>query len=123
MSKSLRTWFLIHFAVDMLFAVPLLFAPEWTLELFGLAGESMLSARLVGAALIGIGGNSLLMNKKSIQHFTSMLDLKIIWSGAAIVAISLELAQGASPMLWAILGIFVAFAILWNFYRHRLSRI
>ena len=25
---SLRVWFVIHFAVDMLFAIPLLFFPE-----------------------------------------------------------------------------------------------
>ena len=120
---SLQTWFLIHFLVDMVFAIPLLISPEWTLGLFGLEGESMISARLVGAALIGIGGNSLLMNKQGKEHFLAMLNLKILWSGAAIVALALELAQGGSPTLWIVLAIFFGFALLWNVYAVRLSRL
>ncbi|MFT7183877.1 MAG: hypothetical protein ACI9QC_000202 [Oceanicoccus sp.] len=122
-SHALRNWFIVHFLADMLFGIPLLLAPEWTMELLGLQGESMIAARLVGAALIGIGGNSLIMNKKSIQHFRAMIDLKIIWSAAAIVALALEIAQGASPILWAVLGVFLAFALLWNFYRFHLNRV
>lgn len=117
--RSLQFWFKIHFLADMIFGLPLLFAPEWIMGLFGLPIESSITARLVGAALIGIGGNSLLMNKKSAQEFRSMLDLKILWSGAAILALALEIHQGASPRLWWVLGIFIGFAGLWNYYRWR----
>lgn len=40
----------------MIFAFPLLFAPAWTLGLFGIPVAASLPVRLVGAALIGIGG-------------------------------------------------------------------
>lgn len=114
---SLRFWFKIHFLADMLFGLPLLLAPEWIMSLFQLPLESSITARLLGAALIGIGGNSLLMNKKSAQTYRAMLNLKILWSGAAILALVIEIYNGASPLLWWVLGIFIGFAGLWNFYR------
>ena len=49
-----------------------------------------------------------------------MLRLKCIWSGAAIVGLSLSIAQGAPAIAWAILTVFVAFAVLWNTYRVKL---
>src|SRR2546426_5283160 len=33
--SSLRTWFVIHFLADVLFALPLFLAPRWTLSLLG----------------------------------------------------------------------------------------
>ncbi len=53
-SKNLRTWFVIHFVADYLFALPLLIAPTWLLNLFGWQSIDPFTARLVGAALIGI---------------------------------------------------------------------
>ena len=61
---SLRVWFLIHFIVDILFAVPLIIAPYWFLKFLGLDIVDPLTARLVGAALIGIGTTSLITHKK-----------------------------------------------------------
>ena len=118
--SSLRSWFVIHFVADMIFAIPLLFAPEWTLDLLQLGAESTVAARLVGAALIGIGGNSLLMRHEGVETYLSMLNLKILWSGAAILGLALEFIQSYRPMIGFILLIFVAFSIVWNFYRYRL---
>ncbi|MCJ7734121.1 MAG: hypothetical protein MUP11_06200, partial [Anaerolineales bacterium] len=57
---GLRTWFVIHFAADMIFAVPLLFFPEFFMPLMGWTVVDPITSRLVGAALLGIGGESLL---------------------------------------------------------------
>lgn len=118
--RSLQTWFMVHFLADMLFGLPLLFAPEATLAFFGLSTGATVTVRLVGAALIGIGGNSLWMNNKSIHHYKTMLDLKVLWSGAAVIALSLELAKNPHPSIWMIWGIFIGFALVWNFYRVQL---
>ena len=75
------------------------------------------SARLVGAALAGIGIQSLLGRNESADAFRSMLGLKCIWSAVAIVGLGLSLVQGAPRVTWALLAIFVAFAALWNYYR------
>jgi hypothetical protein len=51
-----------------------------------------------------------------------MLGLKCIWSAAAILGLGLSLLQGAPPVTWGLLAIFVGFAVLWNVYRIRLRR-
>ena len=116
----LRFWFIVHFAIDFLFAVPLLLAPEFTLNLFGWTTVDPLASRLVGAALMGIGGESLLGRNASVEVFRAMLDLKIIWSLGAIFGIGASMAGGGPVMGWVVLGIFVAFCALWSYYRLQL---
>jgi hypothetical protein len=116
--KSLKTWFTIHFFIDYVFGIPLLFVPAWTLGLFGfdLTVGGVLTARLVGAALIGIGGISLL-HKKSKDVYQTLLDLKLIWSSAAILGILITLIQTGEKILWLFLGLFMGFFLLWGWYR------
>ena len=118
--RALRRWFVVHFVVDILFAAPLLVAPVTRLHALGWVSVDPISARMVGAALAGIGIESLLCRNDSIEAFRSMLRLKSVWSGAAVVGLSLSIAQGAPSIAWAILLIFVGFAVLWNYYRLKL---
>ena len=84
---ALRKWFLVHFIVDMIFAVPLLIAPEWFLGNLGIEVVDPFTARLVGAALIGIGGESLLAYKADAGTYNNMLNLKLLWSSAAVAGL------------------------------------
>lgn len=115
--KSLRTWFVVHFALDFIFAVPLLLVPEQIMPLFGWASVDPVTSRLVGAALMGIGVESLLGRNASLETYQAMLNLKIIWSSSAIIGIGLGLAAGAPAAAWAFLGIFVFFWGVWAYYR------
>jgi len=116
--RSLRLWFVIHFVVDFIFAVPLLLAPVWLLTLFGFANPDPFMARLVGAALLGIGGESLLGWEGPVEAFRAMLNLKIIWSLAAIGGIILTLIFNNGPLMaYLILLIFAGFSGLWMYYR------
>ncbi|MBU0727999.1 hypothetical protein KKA95_04915 [Patescibacteria group bacterium] len=119
---SLRIWFTIHFAVDMIFAFPLLFAPEWTLGLFGISMAASLTARLVGAALIGIGGVSLVVRHESADVFHALLTLKILWSLSAMVAILLYISEGGPQTSWIILSVFLVFFFIWVYYKNRLGK-
>ena len=112
--KSLRIWFKIHFVVDFLVAIPLIFFTKWTLGLFGFPLENLVFARLIGAALIGIGGTSYFCKKK--EHFEIMLILKIFWSLAAILALIWGLIETEMLSLWLFLIIFVIFSAVWNYY-------
>ena len=87
---SLRIWFTIHFIVDYLFAIPLFIVPAWFLSFFGFTVIDPVTARLVAAALMGIGGISLLSRKESINVYNSLLKLKIIWSVSAIAGLLLS---------------------------------
>ena len=118
---SLKKWFIAHFIIDMIFGIPLLLFPGKILGLFGFSGVETFTARLVGAALIGIGGVSFFARHEKPASYKSLLLLKILWSGAAIVAIILSIIEGAPWGAWLILIIFVIFAFIWNYYRVKLA--
>lgn len=121
-SRSLRAWFVVHFWADMLFGVPLLVAPGTLMGLFGWTVVDPFTARLVGAALLGIGGVSLLARDAGVETYRTLLGLKLIWSAAAVVGMVVTLAQGdAPPAGWLFVGIFGGFFMVWAYHRARLG--
>ena len=122
--KALRTWFVIHFIIDVLFALPLMLAPTATLSLFGWQTVDPYTTRLAAAALFGIGIESYLGRNAGPEAFTGMLNLKIIWSLSAMAGILLSLLQGAQGrpfFAWVVLAIFLAFKGLWVYWRLQLK--
>ena len=119
--KSLRIWFFIHFIVDMLFAIPLMFFPSKFLSFLNWGVINLFSTRLVGAALFAIGAVSLLKRNEGIESYKSLLLLKVLWSFAALVAILLSMLEGDHRFGWIIFGIFLMFFILWNYYLVKLK--
>ena len=120
--NSLRTWFVIHFAADILFAIPLLFFPQALLSLIGWGAYDPIMSRLVGAALMGIGVESLLGRNADADTFRAMLNLKVIWASCALFAFGAGIAEGAAPIVWALVGIFAVFWAVWVYYRIRLAK-
>ena len=118
---GLKTWFVIHFIADMLFAIPLIFFPEIIMPLFGWGAIDPVMPRLVGAALLGIGGESLFSRNASRDAFKSLLRLKIIWASGAILALGLGILKGAPPAAWGFLAIFIGFLVVWVFFRIKLN--
>ena|SRR5436190_7154589 len=110
---SLRLWFVVHAAVDLLAGVPLLLAPTFVLGKLGWSCVDPAATRLVGAALIGIGGQSWLMRDASVEAYRVMLGLKVIWSLAASLGLLLAVGAGAPPAAWAFLCVFIVFAGVW----------
>ena len=122
--KGLRFWFTVHFAADTAIAIPLMIFPTSFLTFLGWQTVDPVSARLVAAALFGIGIESLLGRNAETESFETMLNLKIIWSIAAIAGFIINLAtnvQGNPPAVWAFLGIFTAFNLLWIYWRKQIS--
>lgn len=119
--KSLRTWFVIHFVVDILVGIPLLVFPEFVLPWFGWNAIDPISTRLVGAALLGIGIESYLGRNAAVEVFRAMLNLKVIWSSSAILGIGLGIWKGGAQAGWLFLGIFVVFWFIWIYYWRELK--
>ena len=118
--RSLKGWFIVHFIADTLFAVPLFIAPVFLLKLLNWQSIDPLMARMVAGALFGIGIESLLCIKLGRDAFVAMLNLKIIWSFAAITGFIIGFIQGlfGYPAVGiGLLLIFVAFNILWIYWR------
>ncbi len=123
--KSLRLWFVIHFIVDVIAAVPLLLIPVTILGYFGWENIDPITTRLFGAALFGIGIESYLARDSGIEIYFSMLNLKIIWSTFAILGLLLSIIEGiesSNVFLWAVLIIFVFFNIVWIYWKLRLKK-
>lgn len=119
--KSLRTWFVIHFLLDFLFAVPLILTPTPFLSFLGWTSIDPLATRLVGAALMGIGVESYLGRNAGVEVYKGMLNLKIIWSGSATFGLLLTMLSAGSPWMgWVLVAIFAPFCALWSYYRLRL---
>ena len=118
--RSLKGWFIVHFIADTLLAVPLFIAPIFLLKLLNWQSVDPLMARMVAAALFGIGIESLLCIKLGKDAFIAMLNLKIIWSFAAITGFIIGLIQGLfgyTAVGIVLLLIFTAFNILWIYWR------
>lgn len=114
--SSLRTWFVIHFVADIVFAVPLFVAPEAFLGLLGWETIDPVTTRIVAAALVGIGVQSLLGRNESAEVFQAMLSLKVLWSATATLGILWSVLSGGPPFAWAFVGIFGAFNVIWTRY-------
>jgi len=123
---ALRRWFLVHFAVDMIFAVPVFFAPREVLGFFGWTAVDPLAARLAAASLFGIGIESLLGRNAGRESFKGMLQLKIIWSAFATIGLGWSVIEGGlkySWIGWMLVGVFGVFNILWSYWWLRLRRL
>lgn len=120
--NSLRTWFILHFAVDMLIGIPLLFFPEAIMPLLGWTTIDPITSRVVGAALMGIGIESYLGRNANIEIFRAMLNLKVIWSSSAILGIALGIQKGGPQAGWLFLGIFLIFWVVWTRYWYLLRK-
>jgi hypothetical protein len=120
---SLRAWFLVHFAVDVAAALPLLLIPTRALGLLGWTCVDPVTARLCGAALLGIGVASLNTHRYGLGGYRAMLNLNVLWSLAAIFALLAGIADGAPPAAWAFLSTFIAFTGVWSSYAIRLRQL
>lgn len=121
--SGLRTWFVVHFAADVIFALPLLIAPRAFLGALGWPCVDPIAARLVGAALAGIGIQSLLGRNEGRATFRAMLTLKVIWSACATAGILASQLEGGPKLGWALFLTFAGFNVVWTRYRWQLREV
>jgi hypothetical protein len=96
--------------------------PKQFLSFLGWQTIDPITTRMVAAALIGIGGISLKDRNGDISSFTSLLTMKIIWSGAAIFGLIINIIHGAPAAAFLILIIFAVFCFIWSYYRILLNK-
>ncbi len=77
-----------------------------------------MTARLVGAALMGIGTESWLSGNARVGEIRQILNLKVIWAFTATLAIAVCILQVVVPTTARLfLFIFSGFLVLWTYYR------
>jgi drug/metabolite transporter (DMT)-like permease len=119
---TLRRWFVAHFVVGLVVGLPLLLVPALLLRQLGWTTVDGAAARLVGAALLAIGGQSYLARNAGLEVFTALVTLNMLWAYAAIAALLISIGEGAPPAVWALLSAFIALAGVWTHYRIRFKQ-
>ena len=118
--RSLRAWFIAHFAACLCAAAPLFLAPQGMLRMLGWITVDPVSTRLVAAALFALGVRSFVARNESLERCRELLALEVIWSGAALAGLVVSALQGAAPLTWAFAGIFAILTSVWIAYAVRL---
>jgi hypothetical protein len=118
MSKGLRTLFLAHMAVALVFGVPLLLIPGRTLLWVGWAPIDRIAARLLGAALLALGWSSFrgwqLMGKRDVRL---LVEMEAAFTGLACIGLARHLFLGRYPLFpWLVFAILAAFFLGWGFF-------
>jgi hypothetical protein len=121
-SRALERWFVFHFFANTLTAVQLFVAPKWFLGQFGWKTVDPATARLVGAALLGIGIQSLIGRAEVRRAMIAMVNIKAIWSGFAVLGLLWFQLDGGPPGGWAFVGVLAGFHCLWLYWRVQLAR-
>jgi len=114
--QSLRRWFVFHCVVDLIVAFPLALAPRLLLSFFGWQAIDPMAARIVAAALFGIGIESYWARNGGLATFQSMLRLKVVWSGLSLLGAAWSQVEGGPAAGWAVVAIFAFFHLLWVRY-------
>jgi hypothetical protein len=117
---SLRTWFVVHFCVDIIIALPFIVFPELVLNVLHWGVIDPIATRLVGAALFAIAVESLWMKDSGLDAYLSMLRLKILWASVGLVGLLLGIVNGGPRIAWVFVGLFSFFLCVWVYYKVRL---
>lgn len=113
----LRKLFILHFIIDFIFAIPLMFAPKAAMALLGWPDVEPVATRLVAAALLGIGGISFIARNADAGAYKHMLTMKLLWSSAAVLGLLLSIFEGAPIATYGFLAVFVMFFGVWLYFR------
>ncbi|MDX1615465.1 MAG: hypothetical protein R3300_14225 [Candidatus Promineifilaceae bacterium] len=115
MSASLRSTFLVHWIVSLLFGLPMLIAPGRLLGLFEWAPIDPITSRMYGAALLALAWGSFRGWRASNWAQVSLLvELEAAFTVLASIGLLRHLLFASYPWyVWAILLVMVLFAVAW----------
>jgi hypothetical protein len=122
---ALRTWAAVNAVVDVGLGSMLLLVPESVLPRLGWTAVDPVTSRLLGAALLSLGWQALVLRRRRGGHaaFRALLGLRLVGSAAALVGMLIAIARGAPGATWAILAALVAASGVWAHYAIRLRQL
>lgn len=75
-----------------------------------------MAARIVAAALFGIGLESYWGRHGNVESIRSMLRLKVVWSAASLLGALWSQLEGGPLAAWAVVMTFAVFHFVWLRY-------
>ena len=124
MSNGLRTTFLIHAPLSLLFGIVFYLIPRIWSDLVNWTPFDATMTRLMGTAALAIGVMSWLAYRaNSWEEVRIPVQFEIVFTVAgALISLYAYFFAGAPIFLWLIIIIFVVFGALWiYFYRQATS--
>jgi hypothetical protein len=115
MSKSLRTVFLIHAVVGVIFGVPMLIAPGRILIWLGWSPIDPVVSRLLGAALLALAWSSFRgWGAEDRARVALLLETEAVFTVLGCIGLLRHLLFFAYPVPpWIVLVIMALFAAAW----------
>ena len=117
---GLRTVFLVHSVVGLVFGLSMLFAPEWLGDLTNWPVQDVAVYRLMGGAMLGYAASSILAYRENIwEKVIIIIRTEIVWTALATLIFVWAVLFGGAPAiawLYALLmaGFCVAFSLFYN---------
>jgi len=124
-SQSLKTWFFIHFLLDVGFGLPLLFIPSQFLSIMGWGHVDPIFVRLFAAAILGIAVGSWLARNSGVEIYRVMLNIKLIWVGVGLLGMVISLWEAGWQVTWFawfIVVILLVFIVVWTYFKNQIKR-
>jgi hypothetical protein len=115
MSKSLRTTFLIHAVVGVIFGVPMLIAPGRLLLWLGWAPIDPIVSRLLGAALLALAWSSFRgWQAADRARVGLLLEMEAVFTILGCIGMLRHLLFASYPFVpWMVFIITAIFAVAW----------
>jgi hypothetical protein len=115
MSKTLKTLFLVHAVVGVIFGLPMLIAPGRFLTALGWAPIDPIVSRLLGAALLAVSWSSFRGWQADERAQVGLLvEMEAAFCVLGCVGLLRHLLFSAFPFLpWLVFGILAVFAVAW----------
>ncbi len=117
---GLRTLFLVHLIIGLIFGLAYLLIPETFAGLFGMSMKDPVYARLLGAAILGFTASSWWAYRETVwEKVKIVVQAEIVWTAlGTLAALWGELIGGVAPAGWLnviiLAGLCLAFAYYYS---------
>ena len=121
MSKALRTTFLVHVVVVLVFGLPLLFAPAFYESVTNWEPIEPAIGRTLGAMLVALGVSSWMGYRATTwSEVRIVVAQEIVFTFLGTLASLYEaIGPGAPTLIWLNIAVMGVFCILWIYFYTR----